>query len=253
MSNEVATTAVVPSKASLLKGALGKLKESSQNAPTAQFRYLTFNGQTAQYASKDTQGDPQILAVPTKMAVNFAFIEHGYVCWKDGKVIDQTMSLLMVDPVLPAIEDMPDHGPYAPAKPGNSQRDGWKIQFGLPLKDVETGVEYLYKTTSPSSARAVQSLVAKMAEDAVLKDLEKVVPIINMSADSYIAKASGAKVNVPKFRIDKWEDASKYPMRETPYTVGNESTEQQGESAGEESAGAEVIVNQAKVKVARKG
>jgi hypothetical protein len=208
-----AASAAIPTlnRAALLQNvkALGKVIDNS-GVPT--HKYLTFHPQRNEFLVKSQDGSEKTVAAGTEMALNFAYMQHGYVCWKDGKPHDQVSWNMLQTPTLPPIDSLPDHGPYTV---NDNQRDGWKYQITLPLKDVKTNDEYLFKTGADSSVRQVQGFIDTLHKAVVLHDPVNEVPIVILGKGSFTPRGRTNKVFIPKFALrDAWMKITEIEMRE---------------------------------------
>lgn len=195
------SNAVTLSKAGIMAAAKA-MSQSVVNAGVPTHKYLTFHAQRSVYLVKETDKETTV-DVGTRLALNWPEIMHGYICWKDGKVHDQVNFSLLETPVLPEMDTLPDHGPYSDDP---QQRDGWREQITLPLKDLDAKVDYMYKTGADSSVRAVRRFIRDLQQELVLRagsmgddDELPLAPFVELGKTHFIPQGRTNKVYVPKF------------------------------------------------------
>ena len=180
-----------------------KTFQSAQGVP--EHKYLSFGASSGQYVGRET-GKPEIpVPIGTQLALNWPEISHGYVCWKDSKPVNQISFKIFEVPVLPPMEDLPDHGPYIV---NDNQNDGWKEQITLPVKDLEKGHEYLFKSGPPSSVSALARFIKDFRQElanrleAVPEDGEFIwAPMITLGRTHFVPKGRTNKVYVPSLTL----------------------------------------------------
>ena len=192
------------SSTAVTSGSLGsrfaKLEAHAEKNKLPMHRYLSHSGKSNMYTYKEGAGTVPV-PTGTEFLLNIEEMGHSWVCWKEGKPVDAINQLIVSGDELPAEEELPDHGPYE-HKPGQSP-DGWSRQYTFPMKGVKDGVEYIYKTGSPSSYRAMgRFLSALVLESKQHGDDE--TPIVAIETGSYIA-GNGSKVTHPVLKIKGWQ------------------------------------------------
>lgn len=190
-----------------LRTNLARMRESVAASGVPTHKYLSFHAQRAEYYTKD--GDNEVsIPIGTKFAVNWQNVTHGYVCWKGGKPHDY-VAWPYGDKMLD-IDELPDHGPYE--QDANGRKDGWREQVSIPMKDIKTGIEYIYKTGPDSSVKAANALLRDLIteiglrlppgdDDAAMTDIP--VPVITNGKTHFVPKGRTNKVFVPKWAIEK--------------------------------------------------
>lgn len=157
--------------------------------------FLKFNGNTGEYS----YGSPvKTLAVDTECAVDMRIgVRKGWICWKEGKVVDEIM-VVITEGNPPARHQLQDHGPYSKTE------DGWKEQASLQLRDLATGDEFEFKTTSKSGIRAIGGLCKAYGAEFRDHDPEDLV-VVTLGSNSFIPKdKSYGRKHAPVLEIVEW-------------------------------------------------
>lgn len=169
-------------------------------------QYLSFNGKTGRYSYKV---DNEAVNVPhgTKMAVNVLNAQRGWSCWKDGKSIDDVAVSVFDD--LPSKSSLTDHGPYTPPGP-NQQAEGWVEYFMIPLKNLDTGKEFIFKTSSKSGIISAAQLIEDIRQQALQgKSLYADVPVVSLDTKTFTTtdRDTGVKRDneKPLLKIVDWK------------------------------------------------
>jgi hypothetical protein len=123
---------------------------------------LKFSGKTGAWTA-GAQGveisiGTQLVAIVPEMLV-------GFVQWKDGELVDQAMQPLteVYDPrALRASLGDTNRERWVKNDEGQLE-DPWREAALLPLKNLKTGAEYTYSTSSLGGVRCVKQLVATYA------------------------------------------------------------------------------------------
>jgi len=183
-------------KEELLAG-LAKTKEESK---TQNHNFLQFSGREGRYVVANGTEDPDPFPNNSKLYLNLFETKKGYVCWKDGKVVDTNDNYSLFDSLPPEAE-LEDHGPYSTDP---NKREGWKMQYSVFMKNVEDGKQYILKLSSPSATRAFGQLIQDVLEQAAMHDFTTQTPIITMGVEGF--KSQGHKNYKPRFEISSWED-----------------------------------------------
>lgn len=119
---------------------------------------------------------------------------RGYVCFVDGEVVDERMLPVALGKQV-SRDELQDHGPC-------EGTDGWKPSASIQLRGIETGEQYVFRTTSLGGREAIGGLLSKYG---YRMDIGKGgVPIIDLGETSYDHKRYG-KVHKPLFRIVSWQ------------------------------------------------
>lgn len=194
------------SRASMLAAAKA-LNESVISSGVPTHKYLAFNAQHAHYYEKENDKNKE-LEIGKVMALNWTEILHGFICWKDRKPHDQINWNIREMPTLPDMDQLPDHGPYVD---NDEQTDGWIEQITLPLKDLETGTEYLYKTGPISSVRSVRKFLrdfeVQLTQRLVASDDDDfyLVPKVILGKSSFKPRGRNNYVSIPEIKIAEGE------------------------------------------------
>lgn len=161
--------------------------------------YLKFDGNTGIYSfGKDQEELPK----GTQVAVNPGEFKRGWICWKDSNVEEEVMTRIM-DGAPPGKGDLTDHGPYEDSK------DGWRPQSSTQFRDVESGDEYLFKTSSKGGNISVANLIRDYGK--AFQQHPGDLAIVELQSVSFDAKdpKTGKKLGrkfAPVFKIVGWQD-----------------------------------------------
>lgn len=195
-------TTTTPATTNGLGSRFAKLQEHAEKNKLPMHRYLSHSGKTNMFGYREGTGTVPV-PTGTEFLLNIDEMGHSWVCWKEGKPVDAINMLIVSGDELPAEAELPDHGPYE--KKPNQSPDGWSRQYTFPLRGVKDGIEYVYKTGSPSSYRAMGRFISALIMEGA-KQPADATPIISIDTGSYVA-GNGAKVTHPVFKIKGWETA----------------------------------------------
>jgi hypothetical protein len=161
--------------------------------------YLKFNGNDGLYTfGKDQEG----LDKGTRAAINPQEFKRGWICWKDGEVVDEIM-VRVVEGKPPAEDTLEDHGPY------EDDKDGWSMQSSFQLRSIEDGTEFLFKTSSKSGVIAVANMFLEYGKKHPLHPGELAIIELGNTGFDVKDKKTGKKLGkkfAPVFKIVDWED-----------------------------------------------
>jgi len=163
-------------------------------------QFLKFNGNDGEF----TYGaNREVLDIGTQLAVNMESYEVGFICWKEGEVVDEKM-VPIVSGQSVSKADLPDHGPYKTYEDGT--KDGWSEQRSVNFKGIEDGTDYQFKTTSKSGLIALGNLLRDFAKGVKLNDGK--VPVIELAINTFTPKNNprAGKKHAPTFKIVAWVD-----------------------------------------------
>lgn len=161
--------------------------------------FLKFDGNTGIYSyGKDQEELPK----GTRVAVNSNEFRRGWICWNDGEVVEEIM-VRIVDGHPPAKGDLADHGPYEDPK-----KDGWRAQSSVQFRDIDSGDEFLFKTSSKGGGISVANLVRDYGKGYAQHPGElAIVELGNVGFDAKDEKGKklGRKY-APVFKIVGWQN-----------------------------------------------
>lgn len=129
-------------------------------------------------------------------AVNPLSLAHGFVSWSDNK---KGANEILGEVMVPATSPLPNRMQL------QDTGQDWKQQLAFQIactSGEDKGQQTLYKTTAVGGMNAVKALIAEIMKQ-LDKDPNKPVPLIELSADSYVHKTYG-KTYVPEFVIKGW-------------------------------------------------
>jgi hypothetical protein len=147
---------------------------------------LKFSGKTGTWTA-GAQG----VEVPlgTRLAAIVPEMLAGFVKWVDGELAEQALVPITetYNPkALRATLDDDDPSEWTAGDNGKPE-DPWKEAAYLPLKNLKTGAEYTYSTSSLGGCRAVKKLVATYAWQirAAPETTANHLPIVELGARDY--------------------------------------------------------------------
>ena len=139
-----------------------------------------------------TENEP---VTETRFAADVQGAQQGFVCFVDGRVVDEALVLVATGKKIEE-DELPDHGPY-------QEGDGWARSATIHLRSIETGEEFAFKPTSLGGRAAIGALFTKYGYRL---NIDKAgVPIIDLNVSSYQHPKYG-KVYKPHFKIVSWQD-----------------------------------------------
>lgn len=168
--------------------------------------FLKYDGNTGRFSFGKDQEE---LEKGRRFAINPAEFRNGYICWNDGKVEEEIM-VRVVDGKPPAKGSLTDHGPYA-----DDEKDGWREQSSVEFRDVESGDQFLFKTSSKGGRIAVGNLVRDYGKAFSAHPGE--LAVVELGSVSFDAKdGKGRKLGkkyAPMFKIVGWQDEAELVAR----------------------------------------
>lgn len=158
---------------------------------------LRFDGNTGAFSYGK---DREAIDKGTRMAVNPNEFRLGWICWSDGKVLEQRMTRI-VDGKPPARSELTDHGIE------EVDGDGWREQASATFRDIESGDEFRLDISSKGGRIALGNLVRDYGKAFSAHPGElAIVELGNVSFDAKDPK-TGKKVgrkHAPAFKIVAW-------------------------------------------------
>lgn len=212
---------------------------SSSGVPT--YKYLDFATQRAVFRYRENEKEVEV-PVGTELAVNWQGITHGWLCWKASKPFDQIHWNVFAMPTLMEMEDLPDHGPYVN---DTNSREGWVRQMTIPMRNVSTGDDFLFKTGPDSAYRAANRFLAELRAELVLRadslksetDVLDVTPVVTLAKTHFTPKGRTNKIFVPSFQLNPiWVKTDKVNFSKLPEATGRFSREELQEQEMEQAA-----------------
>lgn len=170
------------------------------------YKYLKFDGRIGRFSTKEGENDITF-DLNQKLLINLMDTTHGYVCWKDGKVVDSiNESIFTVLPPLESVEIERDHGPFSPDP---QKREGWRKQYTINMKLLSTGNQFQLKLSNISGNNAFADFLTKAFDASTAgRDLTSYTPVVSLGAESFKSK-DGNKNYKPKFEIVDWAENPK--------------------------------------------
>jgi hypothetical protein len=159
--------------------------------------FMKFDGNKGEYSFGKDQEE---LELGTRLAMNHRELKRGWICWKDGEVQGEVMVRIMDGPP-PSKSSLEDHGPY------DDDKDGWREQSSVQFRDIESGEEFLFKTSSKGGRIAVANLVRDFGKEFAKHPNElAIVELQNVSFDAKDEKGKKlGKKYAPVFKVAAWE------------------------------------------------
>ncbi len=155
-----------------------------------QYLKLLKNGGYWVYGQKDTEVEEGSL-----WAINPMSLQTGFVAWKGGQPVGKRMGSIFNAPI--TRDELTDVG----AKWDEA------VSFELVCTSGEdVGVECEYNANSYGGRKAFTDLMDALMKQSAI-DADKIVPIVEMSADEYTHKEYGLTYN-PVFNIKDWGSMS---------------------------------------------
>jgi hypothetical protein len=147
---------------------------------------LKFSGKTGVWTS-GAQG----VEVPlgTQLVAIVPELVAGFVKWQDGELVEQVMQPITesYDPrVLRTSLGDTDQAQWPKGHDGKPE-DPWREGALLPLKDLKTGAEYTYSTSSVGGTRAIKHLISTYAWQlrAAPETTTNHLPVVELGVRSY--------------------------------------------------------------------
>ena len=165
---------------------------ASQSAP-----FLKFVKGVYQHGSDDEE-----LPVGTKMIPNMAELRTGFIKWYDGQAVEERM-VRIIDGEVPTREECGElESANWPTDANGVKTDPWQNVSTLPMRDPETGQQFVFTTGSHGGRAAIGKLSFAYGRQRQQQDGK--LPIIEMGASSYRHKSYG-EVHIPVFHIVGWK------------------------------------------------
>ncbi len=157
--------------------------------------------------------DDEVLPLGTKLVPHMAELKAGYIKWKDGTPEEETMVRIADGKPIPQREDLGDDDRDTwETDPNGTPQDPWQVCNVLPMKDPETGQEFVFTTGSRGGIGAVGKLSTAYGRQR--HKLADKLPVIEIGADSYRHKTYG-DVSYPTFQIVGWRSEAELMAGET--------------------------------------
>jgi len=147
---------------------------------------LKFSGKTGEWTAGQQSVEiplgTQLVAIIPEMLV-------GYVQWKDGELVEQALVPLTPEYDAKALRETlgdTDREEW-PRNDDGELEDPWKEAALLPMKNLATGAEYTFSTSSVGGCRAVKQLVGAYSKQiqAAPETTAGHLPVIELGASSY--------------------------------------------------------------------
>ena len=157
--------------------------------------------------------DDEVLPLGTRLVPHMAELKAGFIKWKDGTPVDEAMVRIAEGKPIPQREGLGDDDRNAwEMDPNGTPLDPWQVCNTLPMKDPETGQEFIFTTGSRGGVGAIGKLSTAFGRHR-RKQGDK-LPIIEIGSASYRHKTYG-DVSYPTFQIVGWEDEAALIAGET--------------------------------------
>ena len=147
--------------------------------------------------------DDEVLPLGTRLVPHMSELKAGFIKWKDGAPEAEVMVCIAEGKPIPQREDLGDDDRNEwETDPNGTPLDPWQMCNTLPMKDPETGQEFVFTTGSRGGIGAIGKLATKYGRQRH-KQAGK-LPIIEIGSSSYPHKIYG-EVLYPTFKIVAWE------------------------------------------------
>jgi hypothetical protein len=153
--------------------------------------FLNFSGKNGKF----TYGqDKTALKYGSHLAANMMDFKSGWICWVDDEVVEEIMVGVFDEAV--SEDDLTDHEPVG----GYDDGDGWREQTSVPLRDVDTGEQMLYKTSAASANRVLGGLLDEFGDAFV--EHEEDVPVVEIDAEEFEVTLKDEKTGKKKKHVN---------------------------------------------------
>jgi hypothetical protein len=145
-----------------------------------------------------TIGDDEV-SVGAEMIAHVNQLAHGWVKFKDSKVVDQQIGKPAEGFKMPFREELDDQDEASWERDATGRpRDPWSQQYYLPMENAETGDVAVFVTGSHGGRGALGKLINCYARNA-----KNGLPIIKLAVASYKHRTYG-RIETPDFPIIGW-------------------------------------------------
>ncbi len=147
--------------------------------------------------------DDEVLPLGTRLVPHMSELKAGFIKWKDGAPDAEAMVQIAEGKPIPQREDLGDDDRNDwETDPNGTPLDPWQMCNTLPMKDPETGQEFVFTTGSRGGIGAIGKLATKYGRQRH-KQAGK-LPVIEIGSGSYRHKTYG-DVSYPTFDIVGWD------------------------------------------------
>ena len=146
--------------------------------------------------------DEEELPTSSRLVANMAELKAGFLKWDDGQVIEEKMRHALEGLPPPRAECGDEDETEWPLDPNGTPKDPWSATSTLPFKNLDTGQEYVFSTSSQGGRGAMGKLALAYGRQRD-KKVGK-LPIVEIGASSYFNRTHKTDVDVPTFKIVDW-------------------------------------------------
>lgn len=175
------------STADLISSLTNAVQRGQMDAPQGSYMKLNKGGFWV-YGSDDIEVEDG-----AKWAVDPRSFATGYVAWKTSEMLGEEMASIHADPI--ALANLPDVGA------------AWTGQVSMQMVCIngeDKGTPAIYKNSSQGGRSRFNELLQQvLVHYSANEGTDKVVPVIELSQDSYKHKEWG-KIHKPIFTIVEW-------------------------------------------------
>jgi hypothetical protein len=127
-------------------------------------------------------------------------LELGFTCWKGGKPEDEFYRnwMSLAENPLPALGDLPEHGPYS------SAMEGWKEGGRATLVSADDPEDMVqYRPTNYGGRKAIAQKIQEIGQAAATHP-QFVHPIVTLSCETYFNKNYNKDIATPVIDVVDW-------------------------------------------------
>ena len=164
--------------------------------------------------------DSEELPLKTQLVPNMSELQAGYIKWHNSEPVDHAMIKIAEGQPMPQRLDLDaqDSDEWETG-PDGVAIDPWSDTNLLPFKDPQTGLEFVFTTSSNGGRNAIGKLATAYGSQRSRHDGK--LPIVEIGCGSYRHKVYG-DVQYPIFRIVGWQTEAELIAGETDGNLDEE-------------------------------
>lgn len=159
--------------------------------------FMKFDGNSGDFSFG---ANSEELELGSRLVLDVTSYARGWVCWKDGNVVEEVMVPLS-EGHPPRKHELTDHGPY------DEDGDGWVEQYTIEMRQLEDEqVQMIFQANNASKRRAMGALMKAFA--AQFKKHPGCAPVVEIDQTSFEIKGKRKITKyAPIFNIVEWLSA----------------------------------------------